>query len=51
MTTTLYLITVANWYAFSNFEGTDQINKCGLLKKYLEHTYSVEATCVTSNKS
>ena len=21
------------------------------LKKYLEHTYSVEATCVTSNKS
>ena len=51
MTTTLYLITVANWYAFSNFEGTDQINKCALLKKYLEHTYAVEATCVTSNKS
>ncbi len=51
MTTTLYLVTVATWYTFSSFEGTDQINKCALLKEYLEHTYTVEATCVTKKNN
>ena len=51
MTTTLYLITVANWYAFSNFEGTDQLNECAFLKNYLETTYDVEATCVTKTNN
>tara|TARA_B100000424_G_C22611446_1_gene340671 strand:+ start:319 stop:519 length:201 start_codon:yes stop_codon:yes gene_type:complete len=51
MTTTLYLISVANWYIFSTFETAEQVNKCLIVKEYIEATYPVEAVCITKLKS
>ena len=51
MTTTLYLISIANWYVFTTFETSEQVNKCLLVKEYIESTYPVEAVCITKLKT
>jgi len=45
--TVLYLVSVAAWYAFSEFEGATQIAECSQLKQHIEQNFAVEATCVS----
>ena len=48
MTTTLYISSIAAWFAITIYLGADQMNSCASDKNRIERDLDVTAVCVTS---